>query len=139
MAAAGSPNVAGGVSTDEAARKLEAARERGGLLYRIRCAACHGVEARGDGPLATDLTTPPADLTRLRRSDEAEFPATRLRVAMDGRQEVRGHGSREMPVWGLAFQEEGRVGSQEAEVRDQIDDLLAFLETIQESDSVEPD
>src|SRR5574341_1481608 len=36
---------------------------RGGALYAERCAACHGVVGRGDGPRAVGLTPPPADLT----------------------------------------------------------------------------
>jgi hypothetical protein len=57
-----------------------------------------------------------------------------VREAIDGRKEVRGHGRREMPVWGDAFQPtEGdpldpeRV--QTAEKR--IDELVAYLRTLQ--------
>ena len=36
---------------------------RGAALYPAYCASCHGVEGHGDGPLAHDLSVPPADLT----------------------------------------------------------------------------
>ncbi len=36
---------------------------RGARLYGRNCAACHGDEGRGDGPLAHGLDIPPADLT----------------------------------------------------------------------------
>jgi putative copper export protein/mono/diheme cytochrome c family protein len=36
---------------------------RGAALYPTNCAACHGAEGRGDGPLASTLPEPPADLT----------------------------------------------------------------------------
>jgi len=36
---------------------------RGASLFATSCAACHGAEARGDGPLATSLPIRPADLT----------------------------------------------------------------------------
>src|SRR5574341_1399769 len=36
---------------------------RGGALSAERCAACHGVVGRGDGPRAVGLTPPPADRT----------------------------------------------------------------------------
>ena len=35
----------------------------GAALYPAQCAACHGAEGRGDGPLAAGLAVPPADLT----------------------------------------------------------------------------
>jgi mono/diheme cytochrome c family protein len=39
---------------------------RVGHHYFVRyCSACHGVEGRGDGPAASALRTPPADLTRI--------------------------------------------------------------------------
>lgn len=34
----------------------------GGRLFRLHCAACHGVEAEGDGPLAARLAAPPTNL-----------------------------------------------------------------------------
>lgn len=37
---------------------------RGRVVYheQMRCVACHGPRGRGDGPLASALTPPPADL-----------------------------------------------------------------------------
>lgn len=44
-------------------------------VYRSRCASCHGVSGRGDGPLAASLTPPPRDFSSSTfgryRSDEA--------------------------------------------------------------------
>jgi high-affinity iron transporter len=36
---------------------------RGAQVYQANCAGCHGITGRGDGPLATALTPPPASLT----------------------------------------------------------------------------
>jgi mono/diheme cytochrome c family protein len=120
--------VAGGA----AAQSPEHAVERGALLYRIHCANCHGDAGDGDGPMADVLCEAPTDLTRLARAAGGTFPADAVRGAIDGREAVRGHGRREMPVWGLTFQERGRDTDQEAEVRGRIDDLLAFLRSIQD-------
>lgn len=107
-------------------------RQRGQLLYRIHCLNCHGEDGSGDGPLAELLKARPSDLTRLREPD-GTIPVERLRMAIDGRAEVRGHGMREMPVWGLTFQHSGSDSPQEAEVRGRIDDLVAYLKTLQRS------
>ncbi len=50
---------------------------------------------------------------------------------IDGRTEVKAHGSREMPIWGFSFQDPGRTDDQETEVRERILDLVEYLKTIQ--------
>lgn len=111
-----------------------AAVERGEVSYRVYCLNCHGVEARGDGPMAEVLKVQPTDLTRLSAEAGGTFPRDQLREVIDGRRDVLSHGRREMPVWGLAFRERGRDSDQEAEVQARIDDLLAFLESIQRTE-----
>lgn len=37
--------------------------ETGRDLYVENCEQCHGPDGQGDGPMATDLSQPPADLT----------------------------------------------------------------------------
>ncbi len=44
---------------------------RGKALYGIYCTVCHGADARGKGPIAAKLSTPPDDLTS---SDTAKQP-----------------------------------------------------------------
>ncbi len=36
---------------------------QGAVLYPAHCASCHGAQGRGDGPAASSLPVPPADLT----------------------------------------------------------------------------
>jgi hypothetical protein len=77
----------------------------------------------------------PADLTQLRTKNQGEFPFWRVYRAIDGRETIRGHGSREMPLWGLVFQaEEGSdiFTSQVDAVRGRIWQLVYYLESIQE-------
>ena len=95
--------------------------------YIKYCASCHGQAAKGDGPLAQMLTVKPADLTQLRKRNEGQFPFWRVYRMIDGREAVRGHGSRDMPMWGFIFQiEEGatQVPSQEDLVRGRIWQLV---------------
>jgi mono/diheme cytochrome c family protein len=109
---------------------LRSDRTAGGeVLYRVHCAACHGKDGRGEGPMAEILKVPPRDLTTL---EQEKFSESELIASIDGRTTVRGHGSSEMPVWGLSFKEVGRDTPQEDLVRDRIQDLLCYLKTIQE-------
>jgi mono/diheme cytochrome c family protein len=105
--------------------------EAGRRSFRLYCASCHGPAARGDGPVARDLKIQPADLTGLARKSGGAFPYDRVYRAVDGREEVRGHGPGSMPVWGLSFQTREKDVDQEEQAREQIRDLLAYLQSIQ--------
>ncbi len=115
-------------SADDAMRAA-----RGRTTYRIYCRNCHGADGVGDGPIAELLKVKPSDLTRITENHDGVFPAEEIHTVIDGRTEVRGHGSREMPIWGIAFQERNRDTDQEGEVRERISDLVAFLASIQAS------
>ena len=68
-------------------------------LYQRYCASCHGVDGRGDGPVAGALVPPPTDLTR------SELSLPELMKVIDGRRTVRAHGTAAMPVWGEVFEQ----------------------------------
>lgn len=97
-------------------------------LYRSYCATCHGAEAKGDGPLAEVLTVPPSDLTQISAENGGVFPAERTHKIIDGREKVPGHGSRDMPAWGDAFE---AISQGEDDVKKKIDNLVHFLMSIQ--------
>jgi len=105
--------------------------ERGAALFRIHCASCHGKEAKGDGPVASALMTKPADLTTLARRAGGKFPRAEARAVIDGRTDIRAHGVREMPVWGLSFAEPGRDAQRADETDAEIKALVRYLETLQ--------
>ncbi|HEY9109313.1 MAG TPA: c-type cytochrome [Roseateles sp.] len=67
------------------------------------CAACHGADAKGYGPLGASLKQQPADLTVLSQKNGGVFPMERVQQVIDGRAGVKTHGTREMPVWGERF------------------------------------
>ncbi|MHC0053888.1 c-type cytochrome [Actibacterium sp. D379-3] len=75
---------------------------RGGPLFRQHCATCHGIGARGDGPMAAILTVDVPDLTRLAVRNGGDFPTLQVIAAIDGRSQLRGHGG-PMPVFGFAL------------------------------------
>ena len=72
-------------------------------LYLRYCAACHGRQGRGDGPVAPALGEKPTDLTQLAAMHGEEFPLKAVVDAIDGTRTVRAHGVSEMPVWGEVF------------------------------------
>lgn len=104
---------------------------RGRVSYRIYCASCHGPTAHGDGPVSDYLKIPPKDLSLLAKANGGTFPEERVLASIDGRSVVAGHGPRDMPVWGLSFQETGKDADQEKEVRQRIADLVEFIKTLQ--------
>jgi mono/diheme cytochrome c family protein len=105
----------------------------GGRLFRIYCQSCHGQNGRGDGPVARELSLELPDLRQLaQRAPDGIFPAIRVEAVIDGREPVAGHGTTDMPVWGLTFRDPGRVADQESDVEERIRSLVAFLRSIQE-------
>jgi len=106
-------------------------RDRGHSLYRVYCETCHGKSGAGDGPTSRVLRVAPNDLTRLSQRNEGEFPRDSVYRAIDGRDVLPGHGSRQMPTWGFDLQEFGRDTNQEQDVRLRIEQLIEFLESIQ--------
>ena len=101
----------------------------GKVTYRVYCQSCHGAGGKGDGKLAEMMKVMPADLTQLSKKNGGTFPAERVRKAIDGREEVLAHGSREMPIWGQVFVDNA---SNEEDTKVKIQHLVAYLESIQE-------
>lgn len=109
---------------------------KGKVTYRIYCSNCHGEAGRGDGNLAEMLSIPPSDLTAIARNNGGDFPGEAITAYVDGRKEVKGHGRREMPVWGDAFQKSLQPSWTEETDDDRavrkIVEVVAFIESLQE-------
>lgn len=72
--------------------------------YDAYCAACHGLSGKGDGPVADQMKARMPDLTTIARSSRnGVFPFDRIYQTIDGRAEIKAHGTQDMPVWGQAF------------------------------------
>ena len=110
---------------------------KGRVTFKTYCASCHGPKATGDGELSQYLTVEPADLTQIEKKHGGEFPEELIQKIVDGRQDVRGHGGDEMPVWGDVFQSPlaassagaGLDGEERAQMK--IRELVFYLQSIQ--------
>lgn len=78
----------------------------GRVLYRRYCASCHGLDGKGDGPVAVTMKDGPTDLTTLARRAGGRFDERQIIAIIDGRKLVAAHGPRDMPVWGAIFDQE---------------------------------
>src|SRR3974390_1308174 len=74
----------------------------GSELYLRFCAACHGTQARGDGPVASTIKVEVPDLRLIARRHGGKYPRDQVERIIDGRQVIGAHGVRTMPVWGEA-------------------------------------
>jgi mono/diheme cytochrome c family protein len=82
------------------------AEDRAEADYVNYCAACHGVDLTGNGPMASAMKVKPTDLTLLAKNSSGTFPYVKLVRTIDGSMEtgsLRSHSSHEMPVWGDVF------------------------------------
>jgi hypothetical protein len=106
----------------------------GEIEYQMHCAVCHGRDARGDGIMTHYLTLHPSDLTRIANRNRGEFPFWRVYAVIDGREEIKGHGERAMPVWGSRFmaETEGGGATARATVAGRILGLVFYIRSIQE-------
>ena len=103
----------------------------GRQLYKDYCAACHGSNGKGHGPVARSLREPPADLTALAERHGGEFPEEYVTNVLRFGVDFSAHGSSEMPVWGPIFEYQEHYN--EAAVRQRIKNLCEYLESIQGS------
>jgi mono/diheme cytochrome c family protein len=87
--------------------------------FRAYCAPCHGIDAKGHGPVAPALKEPPPDLTMLAKRNNGEFPVDYVKKILTHGVTAPAHGSAEMPVWGPTF----------AGINDRA--LIDYLESVQ--------
>ena len=69
--------------------------------FEAKCAVCHGKDGKGSGPYAEQLKRPLPDLTTMARRNGGIFPVNQTYATIEGA--GKGHGPRDMPVWGLDY------------------------------------
>ncbi|MEJ2115563.1 MAG: c-type cytochrome [Gammaproteobacteria bacterium] len=105
--------------------------------FQQKCAVCHGTEGKGDGPYSFALIFKPTDLTKLTAKNGGNFPFIETYLMIDGREMIKFHGTRLMPVWGDRYSQEtwSNVSPEYANtlVRGRILELILYLYSIQET------
>lgn len=102
----------------------------GQQMFASYCAPCHGMDGRGNGPVAAALKTPPADLTVLSRNHNGKYPATHvLAVLQFGPQTPSSHGNALMPVWGPVLGNMSQTDPNQRILR--INNISRYIQSIQ--------
>ena len=102
----------------------------GKQMFLAYCATCHGKEGKGDGPVASALKVPPADLTTLSQRNNGKFPSVQVVNALTGHGGPSAHGTKEMPVWGPIFMT--MEHQHQSEVRLRVANLTEYLKSLQQ-------
>jgi mono/diheme cytochrome c family protein len=102
----------------------------GEQMFKQYCAACHGSDAKGMGPLAAVLKTPPPDLTTLARRHLGKFPYNYVKSILEFGPGPSAHGSSDMPTWGPIFRYFDKQNQRVVEQR--IKNLCEYLASLQE-------
>jgi mono/diheme cytochrome c family protein len=122
----------GSGSADTAAQPDQRAAGHGERQFRLSCAGCHGVDARGNGPIAPVLSAPVPDLTLIASRHGGRFPDEDVYRIIDGQADLSAHGPRHMPVWGYEFfadDPDDEVAHRKA--TEKIDRVVSYLRSIQ--------
>jgi len=100
----------------------------GAASFKAYCTVCHGTSAKGNGPAASVLKTPPADLTQISKRHGGTYPALAVRMTITGDSAVPTHGTPDMPMWGQVFR--SVEGDSTTALR--VKNLVDYLETLQQ-------
>jgi mono/diheme cytochrome c family protein len=106
----------------------------GADLYMELCASCHGKGGRGDGPSAGELKKMVPDLTRLAAQNDGVFPRDEVEDSIAGASPVLSHGTAEMPIWGMVFENERpdrKMFERKALSSQRLYNLTEYLATLQ--------
>jgi len=108
----------------------------GSETFKVKCASCHGEDAKGKNAADINLDVDPPDLRLISKRNNGEFPVSRIYAIIDGREAVQDHGTRAMPTWGSLFLSdtiwEGCSQVDETIVRGRIMELILYLDSIQQ-------
>jgi mono/diheme cytochrome c family protein len=102
----------------------------GASIFRKNCAACHGLDGRGNGPVSKTLKRGVPDLTGLSQRNGGAFPDIHVRttILFGADDLIPAHGSKEMPIWGPIFHE---IEFDQDLCNVRLENVTKYLESIQ--------
>ena len=104
----------------------------GKQMYTDYCAPCHGQDGGGNGPAASSMKTPPANLALLAKNNGGKYPSAHVAAVLTFGDEKIAHGNKQMPVWGPLFESlDWTSSSKEMEAKQRINRLNRYIETLQ--------
>jgi mono/diheme cytochrome c family protein len=98
-------------------------------MFAQYCAACHGGDAKGNGPAASALKTPPPDLTTLAKRHDGKYPSDYVANLLRSGKGGSAHGTSDMPTWGPLFR--SLDPNHDIDVQLRIRNLNDFLSSLQ--------
>lgn len=101
----------------------------GKAMFDSYCAVCHGKDAKGAGPAASAMKTPPTDLTKLAQQNGGKYPASHVAAVLRGQALTPAHGSQDMPIWGPLFSSLSQ--GHEGQVQQRITNLADYIGGLQ--------
>jgi hypothetical protein len=99
-------------------------------LYFNHCAACHGENGEGGGPVAATINLAMPNLRSLAQRNGGAFPTAAVTAYIDGRSMPAAHGERQMPIWGDVFRG-AEQGTSERTTRRRIAALVDLIASMQ--------
>lgn len=102
--------------------------DSGSIMFQEYCSACHGVRGEGNGPAATALKKPPANLSLLAKSNGGSFPQKKVEDVLRYGVQLPAHGTTDMPIWGPTFR---ALNSDNDVVTLRIANLVDYLKSLQ--------
>ncbi len=114
----------------------------GEMEYLNNCAACHGRDAKGGGPVAAALSNKPYDLTMISKKYNDKFPENFVYKVIVGHDIINAHGETDMAVWGDRYTSKAPEADDsiafplheqdnQAMILGRITSLVGYLESIQ--------
>lgn len=103
----------------------------GKQMYVSYCAPCHGVDGRGQGPVASALKKQPADLALLSKNNGGKFPSTHIMSVLKFGADNPSHGTAQMPVWGPMLGQMDATNAENNVSLLRISNLSQYLQTLQ--------
>ena len=111
----------------------KASASDGKQMFMNFCAPCHGLDGRGQGPVAASLKQQPANLALLSKKNGGKFPEAHIVSVLQFGSANPAHGTAQMPIWGPMLGKMDSASMSASDARSlRISNLVLYLRSLQE-------